>query len=1442
MSSSGITDKTAITAIPKTGVAVTDPVLSGGGEMGARMRELDWSKTAVGPVESWPQTLKAAVRIILASRYAMFIWWGRELVNLYNDSYVAFLGSKHPDALGKSGRDVWEEIWEQIGPRADAVLLRGESTYDESLLLLMERHGYTEETYFTFSYSPLPDDEGKIGGLFCAVTEVTQQVIGERRLRLLREIAAEMGEARTPAQVCQSAARSVSGARRDLPFSLIYLLEPDGKTLKRACEVGIAGDHPLAPETVTLGEGGECAWPFRAVMESGEPIVVDRLAERVKNIPMGEWNRPPENAVLMPIAHQGQSRPAGVFIAGINPYRKFDYEFKGFLSLLTSQIAAAIANARAYEQERQRAESLAELDRAKTLFFSNVSHEFRTPLTLMLGPLEGLLETTRGQLAPQHWEQISVAHRNALRLLKLVNNLLDFSRLEAGRVEAVYQPTDIAALTMEIASVFRSAMEKAELHFSVECEPLQDPLYVDRDMWEKIVLNLLSNAFKFTFEGSVTLTLKPAGSTVELSVRDTGVGIPEEERERVFERFHRIESARSRTYEGTGIGLSLVQELARLHGGTVRVESTLGSGSTFTVSIPRGKEHLPPDRIQEAHSLTPATISAEAYVEEAQRWLPRDSGSAMDQAVFHKLPSVVSSQSAIPLPEKELIVVADDNADMRDYMSRLLSDQYRVHSVADGIEAVEAVRKLRPALVLTDAMMPKLDGFEVLQAIRSDSQLNNIPVILLSARAGEESRVEGLQAGADDYLAKPFTARELTARIGAHVKMARLRRDAAEREVRLRAEAELERRRLQELLQQAPAAIALLNGPEHRWVYVNEEYVRVTGRSSAADFLGKTLVESLPELQTQEYADLLDHVYRTGEPYIGREAKATLNRSASGQPDEVYFDFVYQPVRNAEGLVEGVLVHAVEVTDRVVARKTIEKSEQRFRALADAIPQLVWMANPDGWIFWYNQQWYAYTGTTPEQMEGWGWQSVHDPAMLPAVLERWKGSIASGEPFEMTFPLRGADGVFRRFLTRGVPVRDEQGRITRWFGTNTDISVEAKTQDELRRVQERLQIELINSQKMAAIVESSDDAIVSKDLNGIVRSWNRSAERLFGYKAEEIVGRSILLIIPPELQSDEDMILSKIRAGEKIDHFETVRITKTGERLNVSLSISPVRDEQGRIIGAAKIARDITENKKIEQALRTTEKLAAAGRLAATVAHEINNPLEAVTNLVYLARRDLPDDEKVAKHLQMAGRELDRVAHIARQTLGFYRDTSSPTTVRVAQTMDDLLLLYEKRFETRKITVDKRYEEDLEITALAGEIRQAFSNLISNATDAMPSGGVLVIRVSKSRRWNRPGAEGVRITVLDTGSGIAPQHKARLFQPFFTTKADVGTGLGLWITRGIVERHSGSIQVKSRTGNREHGTVFSIFLPFQGMPGRLQGSVIKENGEHAAVSAGVRRQ
>ncbi|MGH9337762.1 MAG: GAF domain-containing sensor histidine kinase, partial [Vicinamibacteria bacterium] len=350
-------------------------------------------------------------------------------------------------------------------------------------------------------------------------------------------------------------------------------------------------------------------------------LAVDRLDERFGAAPEGPWSDPPDVAVVLPIPSNIPHQPVGILVAGVSARLKLDEFYRGFLELVTTQVSTAIANARAYEEEKRRAEALAELDRAKTAFFSNVSHEFRTPLTLLLGPTEDLL-TSRGALPPQAREQLIVVHRNALRLQKLVNTLLDFSRIEAGRIEACYQPTDLTAVTADLASVFRSAIERAGLRLIVDLPPLAHPVYVDGEMWEKIVSNLLSNAFKFTFEGEIEVELRPAGDAVALSIRDTGMGIPEHELPHVFERFHRVQQTRGRTHEGSGIGLSLVQELVKLHGGSVSVESVEGGGSTFNVSIPIGSAHLPKERIGSGRTLDSTMLKAPVFVEEALRWLP----------------------------------------------------------------------------------------------------------------------------------------------------------------------------------------------------------------------------------------------------------------------------------------------------------------------------------------------------------------------------------------------------------------------------------------------------------------------------------------------------------------------------------------------------------------------------------------------------------------------------------------------------------------------------------------------------------------------------------------------------------------------------------------------------------------------------------------------------
>jgi PAS domain S-box-containing protein len=650
-------------------------------------------------------------------------------------------------------------------------------------------------------------------------------------------------------------------------------------------------------------------------------------------------------------------------------------------------------------------------------------------------------------------------------------------------------------------------------------------------MWEKIVLNLLSNAFKFTFEGSVVVRLCVVGNGVQLSVTDTGTGIPKEEIPRVFERFHRVESSRARTFEGTGIGLALVRELTKFHGGTVEVTSSLERGSTFTVTIPLGKAHLPANHVRAKLRRRSSPLSRDTYVEEAQHWLPQRAGASADEPVASMTPSATSLSGEQQASQRELILLADDNADMREYVAHLLRDKYRVHAVRDGQEAIEATRRLRPDLVLADVMMPALDGFGLVDAIRKDASLSSTPVILLSARAGEESRVEGLHAGASDYLVKPFTARELLARVGAHLAMSRIQKE-----------------------------------------------------------------------------------------------------------------------------------------------------------------------------------------------------------------------------------------------------------------------------------------QIIASQRLAAIVESAEDAIISKDLNGIVTSWNRAAEQMFGYRAEEMIGRSITAIIPPDLQADEPRILETIARGERINHFETVRVAKSGKRIDVSLTVSPVKNENGQIVGAAKIARDITQDKKTRRALRISERLASVGRLAATIAHEINNPLEAATNLVYLAKcRAVSQDQR--DFLAATEEELARISHLTKQTLGFYRETKGAEPIKIRPILDQLISVFAARARNKSVDIRREIRGDPEVYAVGDEIRQLITNLLSNSIDAVTRGGQIRLRVSPATEWNRKGRSGVRLTVADSGSGIPKAVRSELFEPFFTTKKEVGTGLGLWLSKGIVERHHGSIRVKSRSEPGNGWTVFSVFLP-----------------------------
>ncbi|HKU14897.1 MAG TPA: ATP-binding protein [Steroidobacteraceae bacterium] len=751
--------------------ASAESLFLGGGELGGLMRALDWSATSLGPPDSWPQSLRSYVRMMLTSRYQMWLGWGPDLAFLYNDAYRPTLGVKHPWSLGQPFSEVWKEVFDRVKHLADEVLTTGRATFNEGLLLLLERSGFPEETYHTFSYSPLFDDDGKIAGMLCVVQEESARIINDRRLKTLRSLAAATAATNTEAELFREVQAQLSQNLHDLPFSLCYLVETPG-TARLVSAAGMEASHPAAPAQFAV-DGGP--WSVDRIDAQSHALVLDDLAERFVSLPAGAWDRPPRQALIVPITQPAHEQSvAGYCITGINPYRQLDAQYRGFVELVAGQIGAALARVRAYEAERKRAEALAEVDRAKTTFFSNVSHEFRTPLTLLLGPIQDLLTAEQPSDAEIR-DKLDLAQRNGVRMLRLVNALLDFSRIEAGRMRASYEPMDLAAFSGEIASGFRSAVEKAGMRLRVAAPPLREPVYVDRDMWEKILLNLLSNAFKFTFEGEIAVAVRAAadGNAALIEVADTGIGIPAEELPRLFERFYRVAGARGRSFEGSGIGLALVHELVRLHGGSIEVDSVPGRGTTFAVRIPFGHAHLPAEHVRTSSSGT-AQVNAQTYVDEALRWLP----DVVDPAA--PLRAELGAVRVDTAGAGKRVLLADDNSDMREYVRRLLESQgYHVQAVADGQEALDAARSEPPDLVLTDVMMPGLDGFGLLRAIRDDTRLAGIPVVMLSARAGEGAKIEGLDAGADDYLVKPFVARELLARVNSNIQMAIVRREAA---------------------------------------------------------------------------------------------------------------------------------------------------------------------------------------------------------------------------------------------------------------------------------------------------------------------------------------------------------------------------------------------------------------------------------------------------------------------------------------------------------------------------------------------------------------------------------------------------------------------------------------------------------------------------------------
>ncbi|HST12039.1 MAG TPA: response regulator [Terriglobales bacterium] len=1286
--------------------------LTGSGELGELIRRFDWSKTPLGAIENWNQSLKTSINLMLSSQHPMWIGWGPDATFLYNDAYIQVLGSaKHPWALGKPAAEVWSEIWDICGPMADKVFEEGEASFVDEVRLFMNRGDFFEETYYSYSYSPIRDESGSVGGLFCVSTEVTPKVINARRLRTLSELSANALVQKTTEAACASAVATLSKNPDDIPFALLYMTATENEQLRlqRACglDPGVRDLSPLVIE-MAAGSGYHSLWPLAEVIRSVRSRVVP--ISQVEGFPLGTAEQPLSHAIVLPVTSRGEGRPVGVLIAGVNPTRRLDAEYSTFFDLVTDQVATAIQNARAAEEEQKRLEALAELDRAKTAFFSNVSHEFRTPLTLMLGPVEELLAKSHTDLSPAAKSQLELVNRSGSRLLRLVNTLLDFSRLEAGRMLATYQATDLPAFTAELASVFRSATEKAGLELKLDCPPSAEPVYVDPLMWEKIVLNLVSNAFKFTFEGKIEVSLARAGRNVELRVSDSGVGIPQEELPRVFNRFHRIENTRSRTHEGSGIGLALVQELVKLHGGSIEVESTVGKGTTFTVSIPLGKDHLPVDRIRGGNGEALSTRGATPFVEEALRWLPDAAYESILDAPEAAAPASANegvSENA-EVKNRPAVLVVDDNADMRHYLVRLLSERYDVRSAPNGEAALASIRENAPALVLTDVMMPRLDGFGLIRELRADPDTKTIPVIVLSARAGEESRVEGMEQGADDYLIKPFSARELLARVNTHLQMSRIRNESEEAIIQKQ--------------QQLSVALEASNTGTFRWdprtgefLALDENFKRLFGlpAGESVESFSEVMARVHPEDRSAVVAAVeacrtgadFDMEYRVvlpdgevlwlydraralrdddgnvvcvvgactdvsrrkgfelealaanakfravfdqttvfsgvlstagvvldanrlcldacgyraeeviGKPFwktpwwqgsqeVQNKIKKACAQAAKGaryreelpyhwaEGSERLVEFELHPVRDDRGRIIFLHPSGVDVTD-------VKRTRENYRTLADNISQFAWMANSSGWMYWFNQRWFDYTGTALDQVQGWGWQKAVHPDHVLRVVEKIKGSFASGDVWEDTFPLRGKDGEYRWFLSRAVPIKNAHGRITRWFGTNTDVTELRNTQDALRKSKEfteeqvRVRTRELEARNAKVVQQSEQLRELSHKMLQMQDDERRHVARELHDSAGQILaalGMNLAHVVQVAQQSAPQVVKGLNETRQFVD-----QLSKEIRTMSYLLH-PPLLDESGLPIALRWYAEGLAERSGLQISVNIPEDLGRFGR------------------------------------------------------------------------------------------------------------------------------------------------------------------------------------------------------------------------------------------------------
>lgn len=1381
--------------------------LTGKGQLGMLIRNYDWASTPLGPISSWSQSLKTALNLMLNSTNPIWIGWGSDNTFLYNDAYIDILGiDKHQWALGKPAYVVWEEIWDVCGPLSDKVFLEGKSTNNNDVELFMKRGNFLEEKYFSFSYSPVFDETGKVAGLFCPNFDTTDKILSARRNRTLSELSARSLLEKSIPAACRSAAQTMSKNQKDIPYAVFYLLNEQGDSAEILESFGIADNaETLYPKNINLTEGDSSpAYALLSDVLANGTLTVQTLGIH-EAMPKGLAGQPVTQAVALPLTLSA-TKTLGLIVFGVNPTRKLDDDYRTFFEMAASQVSAAIQNATAFENERKRLEELAEIDKAKTAFFSNISHEFRTPLTLMLGPLEDLLENYN--LPPSEKQIIQTTHRNAMRLLKLVNTLLDFSLMESGRLKAQYVRTDLGSFTANLAGNFRSVIERGGMNFNVITESLNAPAYIDRQMWEKVVFNLLSNAFKYTLKGSISITLKQEGNNALLTVADTGVGIPEKELPNMFTRFHRIKNSAGRSFEGSGIGLSMIREFILQHGGDITVESKEGEGSIFSVRIPLGKAHLPQSHIAEYDTATEDILSGQ-HVREANMLL-QDQAENTIEVAHERVPS-----------KTDTVLIVDDNADMRAHLKSIIEKYYNVLTAQHGREALDLLAKHEVSLVVSDIMMPVMDGIGLLKEIKSIPEMAMLPVILLTARAGEESRIEGYETGADDYLVKPFSAKELEARIRSQIRISKTRGHI--------------RNELKNLFMQAPMAICILRGEDFIVEMANDNIGKLWGKDIAI-MMNKPLFDGLPEAKEQGFDKLLLQVYQTGKEYVDEECPF-YNLDENGNEVHLYVKFIYQPYHEEDGSITGIIVLAHDVTQQVAARKKAEESEAKFRNLIVQAPMGISILKGEDLVF-------DVANDTYLKIRGIKREDIIGKPISEAIPET-KGSVVEENLKQVV-----RTGITTTYTDLPVEIIADGNREIRYFNSvyqplfENDkpvgviaIVTEVTEQYHIKKLQEK------NEKDLRLILETMPHIAFRANPDGNATFFNDKYFEYTGYVFDEVKNTGWRKVIHPDMLNQvNDNWTRCLKSGEDCTDTFLLRRADGTYRWHMSRTVA-LRDELGRITQWVGTLTDVHEQKIFAEKLEAmvddrTEKLNHANQVLAEKNIQLEQSNKELESFNYIASHDLQEPlRKIRTFINMIkekGREAnndlyfskidssaERMSQLINAVLTYSRLSSAASEFEMTDLnaiMNQVLIDFELIIHEK----DARIEHDNlpAIKAIPLQMSQLFSNLIGNSLKYSIEKPVIHITAKEVRAIDIPQYKGdnlsqkfVELRFSDNGIGFEKQYSEQIFKLFQRLHGKTeysGTGIGLSICKKIVDQHGGYIGAESVPGQ---GATFIVHLP-----------------------------